>query len=43
VKFALLVRARGLAGIFVSEGSLRAKQEAMVRTYLTDVTRLSSR
>ncbi len=43
VTFALLVRARGLAGIFVSEGSLRAKQEAMVRTYLTDLTRLSPR
>ncbi len=43
VTFSLLVRARGLAGIFVSEGSLRAKQEAMVRTYLTDLTRLSPR
>lgn len=43
VTFSLFVRARGLAGIFVSEGSLRAKQEAMVRSYLTDLTRLSSR
>lgn len=42
VTFSLLVRSRGFAGIFVSEASLRAKQEAMVRTYLTDLTRLSA-
>lgn len=43
VTFSLLVRARGFGGIFVSESGLRAKQEAMVRTYLTDLTRLSPR
>lgn len=41
--FSLYAVTSGLAGIFLSEAALRGKQEAMVRTYVTDLGRLERR
>jgi len=37
--FSLYAETSGVAGLFVSERTLRAKQEALVRTYLTDLAK----
>ena len=41
--FSLYAVTSGVAGFFLSEAALRTKQEAMVRTYLTDLGRLERR
>lgn len=41
VTFSLLARTYGVAGIFVSQSSLRAKQETLVESYLRDLAKLS--
>lgn len=43
VAFSLYAAKSGVAGLFVSDATLRAKQEAIVRTYLTDLARLERR
>lgn len=40
VLFSLYAVTSGFAGVFLSDGALRTKQEALVRTYLTDLARL---
>jgi hypothetical protein len=41
VSFSLYAAKSGIGGLFVSEGTLRGKQQAIVRTYLADLSRVA--
>jgi len=43
VAFALYARPSGVAGIFLSEATLRTKQQAIVRAYLSDLARSATK